>query len=186
MDVRMVCRDIAAGFLTRCCRADAVPLAPETRVTKGVSGNFLLAFRCEECSAVINVRTNATARLKIADYDSGDEDEEPLAEAGRRKGKKRKRTNARPEFIVREVLACVLSGRNYAEYETESIVRGMPNYISHQTFDRYIGLLLPAVSLLQREVVDLARKLVARYGKIDSLVLTNDFFWGTCRKYNQT
>jgi len=179
MDVRMICADIAAGFLSRCCQANVIPLAPETRVSTGVASNFLLAFRCDACGTVTNVRTNSTVRLALNDGDDEEEAAEPLdPEEGRRK-KKRKHTNSRPEYIVREVIACLLSGRNYAEYETESITRGMPNYVSKQTFNRYLTVLLPAVCVLQKEVVDLGRKLVARYGKIDSLVLTNDFFWQT-------
>eukprot|EP00967_Tisochrysis_lutea_P156813 scaffold316842_cov30-Tisochrysis_lutea.AAC.1 len=42
-------------------------------------------------------------------------------------------------------------------------------YISHTTLDCYLGLIMPAVSVLQNEAVALGRKLVVRYGKIENL-----------------
>ena len=81
--------------------------------------------------------------LNLADHNSdcsdGESTQISLGDGTKSKNRsKRSRTNARPEYVVREVLACLLSGRGYSEYVTESIVRNMPNSISHSTFDRYV------------------------------------------------
>ena len=128
MDVRELCKGISDTFVPRCCHANAFPLAPETRVTSGACRDFILAFQCESCKGISNIKTHKSVRLNVLDLDDDDDDAEPPPLGkGRRKSAKRKRsqTNGRPEFVVREVLACLLAGHNYSEYETQNIARGV-------------------------------------------------------------
>ena len=112
VDVGTLMASTAEKMLSRCCKADVKPLAPTTKAT-GL--NFKLLFECTDCGDVIDITTGKTCRIPLQVQDSGDEaddDEDEDRDAmDRRKQKKRKLTNSRREVIVREVLACLLSGQ---------------------------------------------------------------------------
>ena len=180
---------IAEGFVTRCCKKDAMPMAPRTEVG---FHDVKLPFQCTGCKDLIVVATGAKVRINL-DVDSEDEAEEEQAAQqaaqARRRRKPRKKSNGRPEDVLRAVIGALLSGRTYVDYQRDCAARNL-QYIHHSTFDRYLGKLLPWIEKMADESVDLVRYLVARYGRssngvasIGDLVLTEDFFWQTRGHY---
>ena len=105
---------VATNFLSRCCQADVKPIAPRTAVG---FHEIKLPFECTGCGDLIIVETGERCRINL-DVDSGDDEEDgaPLRDSrGRRKGKRRK-TNSRPDSLVRAVLGALLSGQTYEDY----------------------------------------------------------------------
>eukprot|EP00966_Prymnesium_polylepis_P208641 4833924-Prymnesium_polylepis.1 len=58
--------------------------------------------------------------------------------------------------------------------------------VYHETFENFMGYLLPHVEKLTEETVELMRYCVVRYGEgaIENLILTNDWFWLTRGHYS--
>ena len=175
ISVRESAINIAKAFVTRCCKADALPIAPKS---KHALHSVVFVFQCSQCGHLYDVKTGESCRINY-DVVVEEEEEEEGEEGERGRRKKRKTTNSRPVDIVREVLGCLLSGSMYSDYIVRSTCSDMPT-IHQSTFNRYIGLMLPHILALQAECIDLVRYLVVLYGEsIDGLVLTQDFFWGT-------
>lgn len=139
VDVRELATSIAMNTRSPCCLSEFVPVAPESKMA---IRSVMLPFKCSVCEEMINIKTGKSCRINLDVDESASDAEEEFADEGRRKQKRRKQTNARPEYIILKVLGCLLAGQMFSEYETAAIAQG-EEVMSHNTFDRYLGKLLP-------------------------------------------
>ena len=188
VSIRALASSIPRGLVSRCCHADVTPLPPRTKTGGGEP--LILVFECSDCGDVIHISTGESARINLRQDDQlagedarSDDDEADDGELGSSR-KKRKKTNARPVAVLREVVACLLTGQYYSDYKRACVVRRVA-YIHHSTFDRYLGLIWPWIEKLQNDAIDLVRYYIVRYGHYNNLILTHDQFWQTRGHYSE-
>ena len=157
-----------------------LPAAPKRVIGSCAS---TLCFECQECHDVISLQTAKRQRLLLeVDIPEAAEDDDDVDDGVK---KPRTKTNGRPTDAVRMVLGCLLSGNNYSDYAAMQRAQQLVP-MHHETFDKYIGLIMPKVQRLAEEMIDLGRYCVVKWGEgtIEHMVLTNDWFWLTRGHYS--
>ena len=193
-DAHTTARNIANATLSRCCKANLMPIAPAQTIG---SHAMVFLFECEGCGETTRVPTGGKARLLLEptgdeEEDARREEEEELDDEEdddgttrrkRRKQKARTQTNSRPRETMNLLVSTLLIGIGYQGYKDLCMAQQLKP-VSNKTYDRMLTYVMPKIEKLAQETVQLVRYLIVRYGdymdgSIEHMIFTHDFFWLT-------